>query len=218
MKSSLMRPALALALALALTACGGGKATFPIAGTVTGLQYSGLTLASNGQTAKVEPKTVGTASDVAFTFAKSIEYGEEYDITITAQPAHQSCNRISGYQDTAGRLATIHATIQCGLLSPQLGGTITGLHADGLVLTNGSASSIALNGVSTTATDGTVTVTYPTAFTMPASVTYGTTYGVTVLSQPKGQTCSVANGTGIMGDVAVTNVAVTCVNNPTTTP
>jgi hypothetical protein len=217
MKSSLMRPALALALALSLTACG-GKATFPIGGTVTGLQYSGLSLSSNGQTVKVEPKTVGTAADVDFSFPNSIDYGVEYSISIGAQPAHQSCALISGVEDTAGRLATIHAVIQCLPLAPLLGGTITGLHADGLVLTNGSASTITLNGVSTTATDGTVTVTYPTGFTFPAAVTYGDSYGVTVLAQPKDQTCTVANGTGVMGDTAISNVTVTCVDKPATTP
>jgi hypothetical protein len=210
MKSSLMRPALALALALGLAACG-GKASFTIGGTVNALQYSGLSLASNGQTIKVEPTTVGTASNVNFTFPNRIDYGDLYDITVASQPAHQSCTVISGAKDTAGRFATINARIDCALFAPQVTGKITGLKADGLVLANGSSGgTVTLNGVSTTAADGTVTTTWPSGFTFPTAVTYGQTYGVTVLSQPTGQTCTVTNGAGIMGDVNVDNVAVSC--------
>jgi hypothetical protein len=213
MKSSLMRPALvalALAFGIGLAACG-GKASFAIGGTANQLQYSGLTVSSNGQTLKVEPATVGTPSDVHFEFPNRIEYGDLYDIKIVGQPAHQSCVLVSGGADTAGRLAIINARIDCALLTPQLGGTISGLKADGLVLTNGSSGgTVALSGTSTTAADGTVTKTWPTAFVFPAKVTYGQTYGVTVLTQPTGQTCTVANGAGIMGDDNVSNVAVTC--------
>jgi hypothetical protein len=46
-------------------------------------------------------------------------------------------------------------------------------------------------------------------------VPFGTSFGVTVLTQPDGFTCTVANGTGEMKEDqekagGVTNVAVTC--------
>ncbi len=41
---------------------------------------------------------------------------------------------------------------------------------------------------------------YPTTFTFAALVTYDQTYGVTVLKQPTGQTCTVKNGAGEMKD------------------
>ena len=47
MTCNFTRPALALTLALTLAACG-GKATFPISGTIVGLQYGGLVLSTNG--------------------------------------------------------------------------------------------------------------------------------------------------------------------------
>jgi hypothetical protein len=210
-----MRPALALALALSLTACG-GKASFEIAGTVTGLQFPGLKLSSNGQTATAAPITAGptngAVTNVTFAFPNRIDYGVEYDITVTQNPDHQTCAPLSGFQDTAGRLATINATIQCNLKSPLLTGKVNGLKADGLVLTNGSTGgTITLNGVTTTATDGTTTtVTFPDSFTFAASVNFGTTYGVTILTQPKNQTCTVVNGTGVMGDLSPDNIAVNC--------
>ena len=54
MKSSLIRPALALALAASLAACGGSdKAEFTVAGSVTGLVYDGLVLTNAGVPLKV---------------------------------------------------------------------------------------------------------------------------------------------------------------------
>jgi hypothetical protein len=212
MKSSLMRPALAVALALGLTACG-GKATFPITGSVTNLQYPGLVLETNGQTVTVAP--TGSTTDARFTFPNQLDYGVEYNITVKTQPAHQACSpTTAAVADVAGRLEKIDVNFSCRLVSPTVGGKITGLHANNLVLINGSqGTQLALNGVSTTNTDGTTTITYPTAFTFPATVDFGSTYGITVLTQPDKQTCTVVGGTGVMGDTAVDTIAVNCVDN-----
>jgi hypothetical protein len=77
-----------------------------------------------------------------------------------------------------------------------LGGTVTGLRANGLVLANGSLT-IGL-------TAGT------TSWEFGSKINNGAVYGVTVLSQPTGQTCTVANGTGTMPQANVSNVVVTC--------
>ena len=47
-------------------------------------------------------------------------------------------------------------------------------------------------------------------FTFSAPLAPGSAYSVTVKSGPPGQTCSVTNGSGIVGSANVTNVAVTC--------
>jgi hypothetical protein len=196
-----MRPVLALALALSLAACGGGKATFAIGGTVTGLQFPGLVLTTNGQDVAVNPGVVtgNIVPNATFQFPKQLEYGDVYDVTVKTSAAHQSCIVNGQYaKDTAGRLASINIPVDCTLATHTLTGTVAGLTVDGLVLTNGSAG-------------GTVTlVKDATQFVLP-SVTYGVTYGVTVLTQPTGLACSVANGTGTIGDADVGNIAVTCV-------
>lgn len=77
-----------------------------------------------------------------------------------------------------------------------IGGTIAGLTAPGLVLTNGSDSVTPASNAST--------------FTFPMAVASGAAYDVTVKSQPSGLTCSVAGGSGKIGSANVKNVTVSC--------
>jgi hypothetical protein len=201
----------ALTLTAGLVACGGGTSSYTIGGVVTGLQYPGLVLTNNTtDDVTLTPLPLGAngaVQNVTYQFAKQLDYGGQYSVTVKAQPAHQKCDPISGTADTAGRLSVIEAVISCALVSNSVGGTITGLAADGLELNNGSASTGVIVKDATTGA-------YPTAFTFPVTVTYGETYGVTVLKQPTGQTCTVKNGAGTMGDNAVASIEVSCVNNP----
>lgn len=199
-----MRPAIALALALSLAACG-GKATFPVNGTITGLSYDGLVLSTNGMNLAVP------ANATSFSFPNSLSYGEVYNVVQATPPLHQTCtvatvaytdangNVLTAGSDTAGRLSSINIGVSCALNTFGLSGNITGLTSDGLMLTNGS-------------TGGTVApVAGSTTFVLP-NVAYGVSYGVTVLNQPANDVCSVSpNGTGVMADAAVADIAVTCV-------
>jgi hypothetical protein len=195
---SILRPAAIVALAVGLTACG-GKASFPINGTVTGLVYDGLTISTNGMDLAI-PSTAKT-----FSFPNSLSYGETFNVVIKTQPAHQSCNTtdpLTGREtstDTAGRTTAIAIALSCGINSYNIGGAVSGLSTDGLVLTNGSAG-------------GTVAiVSGSTSYTFSAPVAYNVSYGVTVLTQPANAFCTVSNPTGIMGDATVTNINVSCV-------
>jgi hypothetical protein len=47
-------------------------------------------------------------------------------------------------------------------------------------------------------------------FTFPATLANGTTYDVTVKTQPPGQICTVGHGSGMISGANVTNVTVTC--------
>ncbi len=77
-----------------------------------------------------------------------------------------------------------------------LTGSITGLSAAGLVLANG--------------TDRLPVATGSATFTMPANVTAGTYYALTVATQPTGLVCYVLNGAGLMFDGGVGGIAVDC--------
>ncbi|MCC2957993.1 hypothetical protein LK542_20435 [Massilia sp. IC2-477] len=208
MKFSLIRPAAMLAMALGLASCGGGSddESYTVAGTVQGLQYSGLVLTNNGEDITVAPPAKA-GDDVTFAFSRKLEYGDTYNVTVKTRPDHQSCEILAGNADTAGRLATINARFRCAVIPYAVGGTITGLTKDntGLVLANGSTTGTLTIAAADTNTTGTA---FPYEL---AAIPFGQTYSVAVITQPKGARCTVANPTGTMGDAAVTNVNVTCV-------
>lgn len=75
-----------------------------------------------------------------------------------------------------------------------VGGSVSGLSGT-LILQNNGGNNL------TVSTNG--------AFTFPQSVSSGAMYGVTVATQPVGQTCSIANATG-NATANITSVSVTC--------
>src|SRR5206468_11028083 len=58
-----------------------------------------------------------------------------------------------------------------------------------------------------------LTISVNGAFTFAAALINASPYAVTVLAQPAGQTCTVANGVGTLAGANVTNVTVTCAAN-----
>ncbi|HEV7813945.1 MAG TPA: hypothetical protein VGP06_02450 [Janthinobacterium sp.] len=206
MKSSPLRLFAALLLTLGLAACG-GKATYTIngtfinsIGTITPLANAGLVLVNNGNGDTVAVPAGATT----FTFPKTINYGDPYDIEVQTPPNHMNCVMSSNI-DSGGHTATIAVYADCVQNIHFLSGTVYGLPTTvtdtPLTLTNGSNNTPLIY-------DPTVAT-----FTFPAEVTEGTTYGVTVLTQPTGYTCSVVSGQGIVGATDITNVVVNCVPN-----
>ncbi len=191
MKLSFLRSTLLLSMALGLTACG-GKATFDLTGPVVGLEQAGLVLhnTKNGDEVAVP---VGSTT---WKLAKNVEYGDEYVVAVKTQPAFQECKIAQG-SDTAGRLATINIEVACTVNAKPIGGAISGLSSEGLVLINGTGDRLEVKSGSTT-------------YEFVNQVPYGRSYGVTVLTQPAGLKCVVANGVGQMADAAITNINVTC--------
>src|SRR5436309_546234 len=79
-----------------------------------------------------------------------------------------------------------------------IGGTTSGLSGTVVLQNNGGDNlTISVNG----------------GFTFAAALTNSSPYAVTVLAQPAGQICSVANGSGTVAEANITNVAVTCAAN-----
>lgn len=211
MKLTFTRTSALLALAFGLTACGGGKATFELGGPVTGLVYPGLVITNvvNGDTVTVAPPV--PAGNTTYKLGKTIEYGTAYDVKITAAPAHQDCV-LSGGTDTAGRLASISIRVDCIVQAFTIGGTVTNLKetgtatATGLVITNGADKlAVEKNGV----------------YVMPNKVAYDASYGVAIVAQPTGQTCTIVNSSGTVKTTQnsvgiadpVNNINISCVNN-----
>ncbi len=76
-----------------------------------------------------------------------------------------------------------------------VGGSVSGLTGAGLQLQNNAGDTLAVSASGT--------------FTFASGIATGTSYAVTVLTQPSGQTCTVQNGSGT-ANAAVTTVLVTC--------
>jgi 6-phosphogluconolactonase (cycloisomerase 2 family) len=78
-----------------------------------------------------------------------------------------------------------------------IGGSVTGLSGTGLVLQDNGGDNLAVSASG--------------PFTFATKLNSGATYSVTVGTQPTGQTCTVASGSGT-ASANVTNVAVSCTN------
>ena len=167
-------------------------ATYTVGGTVTGLTGS-VTLANNAGDAR----TVSAAG--AFSFVTPLATGAAYSVTVTAQPANQTCTVASGSGTVASaNIAGVNVT--CTTNTFTVGGAVTGLSGSGLVLQNNGGDNLAR------AADG--------AFTFATAVNSGGNYSVSVLTQPStpAQTCTATNNTGAI-TANVTNVTITCVTN-----
>jgi hypothetical protein len=202
MKSSILRSGLALACALGLAACGGGKGDLPLSGqiqyrTKDGLQLpnakEGLVLQNNGGNDLVVP-----AGATVFQFSNNVSTDDEFNITVKSKPSNvEKCDVINA-KARANYYTINQVGVLCYLKTHPLKVTVNGLTADNLVLVNGSDSK--------TVTPGT-----PNPVQMEP-VTEDSAYGVTILQQqPVKQVCTVVNGSGIMGATdAGAEVTVNC--------
>jgi hypothetical protein len=93
------------------------------------------------------------------------------------------------------------ATAIFALDTHAVGGMVSGLLGSGLVLQLDGGESLPI------VADGT--------FALTTALTFGSAYEVTVASPPSQptQTCTVANGSGTIGDADVTDIQVSCVTN-----
>jgi hypothetical protein len=202
MKNLFSRSGLALACALALAACGGGDGNLQLAGTINGLTKSGLSLSNNGG-----PALEILPGQSSFYFPKLLEADERFDVKTASVPAGTTCTVYNG-TGRMGSYSLSNIQVVCVNVPRELSGTVVGLKGSGLVLNNGqikvavapNAGSLVPFSFATKDSTGKITA---------GAVGQGEPFGVTVLTQPQGQTCTVAGGTGVMGE-NYSGVTVTC--------
>jgi hypothetical protein len=185
--------AIACLLAGGLAACSGGEdeplPEYRIGGTVTGLAGT-IVLQNNGS------DDLSITSSGSFTFATTVRRGDTYNVSIRTQPRDQACTVGNASGVAAADVGNVLVNcIDAGIPTYTVGGTVSGLTGS-VVLRNGGE-------LLTVRADG--------AWAFATRVRSGTPYSVTIATQPEGQTCSVANGTGTVGTGNVTDVAVTCI-------
>ena len=181
---------------------GGGStppppSTYTIGGTVSGLTGTGLVLQNNGG------NNLAVSASGAFTFSTSVASGTTYSVAVSTQPTGQSCTLTNGSGTASANVTNVQ--VACSNLPPTtytIGGTVSGLTGTGLVLQDNGGNNLAVSASG--------------SFTFSTAIASGAAYSVTVLTQPTGQSCTVANGSGT-ASANVTNVQVACSNLPPTT-
>jgi hypothetical protein len=165
--------------------------TYTVGGTASGLASGQqVTLFNNGADA------LTVTADGSFTFATSVAYNGSYSVTVSTQPTGQTCT-VSGASGSGVTADVASVSVTCSTDTFSVGGTVSGL---------GSGDQVTLydNGADA------LTVTANGSFTFMTQVAYNGSYSVTVSTQPTGQTCTVANGSGNNVMAATTSVTVTC--------
>ena len=162
--------------------------TYPLAGTVVGLPSGQTVVLANGS----EQLPVSGAS---FAFATPLAHGSSYAVSVATQPAGHTCTVT---QNTGTMTAPVNnVLVSCVANAYPLSGTVVGL-APGqtVVLANGSEQ-LPVSGAS---------------FAFATPLPHGSSYAVSVLTQPAGQTCTITQDTGTI-TAPVNNVLVSCANS-----
>lgn len=195
-----------LPVTMLLAACGGGGGgggssastatstvaatpTYTVGGSISGLTSEGLILVNGTDTA------TPNANDTSFTFPTAVAAGTSYAVTVQLQPDAVNCT-VSGGSGVVGSANVTDVAVTCASAAFTVGGTISGLTGNGLVLADGTDT--------TSPGPGATTFIFPTKLASAAS------FNVTVTTQPAGQACTVSNGTGVILTSSVNNVALTC--------
>ncbi len=167
--------------------------TFTVGGTVTGLNGS-VTLRNNGS------DTLTLTSNGTFAFGVPIASSQPYSVEIVTQPGpNQSCAVDQG-TGVVGTSNVTSVVVRCTTANHFVGGTVVGLGSvSPVVLLNngGDDLSVSANGI----------------FRFAKPLASGTTYTVTVGTQPAMQDCVVARASGTVDAVDITSVEVNCTDN-----
>lgn len=167
---------------------------FFVGGSVTGLAAGAeLILENNG-----EPLVI--ASDGAFTFPSGLAHMETFTVTVSAQPdtPSQTCT-VSGGEGEIDADDATELLVECSTNRFSVGGQVEGLET-------GAGLLLQLNA------DLSLTVSENGGFVFPQDLLDGSDYAVSVLENPSSpdQTCTVANGEGVLAGSDVDDVRVTC--------
>lgn len=198
----------------------GGGAGGGISGNVTDLvvncvtneypisvKVTGLDLASTGvvfQNAGADYLLVKTNATVPF--ATPIASGANYDVKVLTQPTApwQTCVVTAGGPAKVTS-AGVLVGVACTTNQYKIGGTLAGLTGNGLVLQNNLGDDLTLNA----ANNG--------AFNFATSLPSGSTYAVSIKTQPSGtagELCSLTTPSGGVASADITSVGVNCLANP----
>lgn len=167
--------------------------TYTVGGTVSNLNGTVVVQLNGGNNLSLN-------ANGSFAFPATLAPSAGYAVTVLTQPGYpprsQTCT-VSGGTGTMGSANVTSVSISCATNAFTVGGSVTGLTGT-LVLRNNGGDNLTVNAAG--------------PFTFATPIQSGSTYAVTVGTQPSGQTCTVAAGSasGTVTSANVTNVAVSC--------
>ena len=162
------------------------RATAAVGGNISGLSGT-TTLVLNGS------EELTLSQNGAFQFATQLAAGQPYFISVGTQPAHQTCT-VANDSGTVANTSHSEVSVTCATHEYAIGGAISGLNGT-VQLQNGSELlSVSANG----------------SFVFPTRVPSGSSFAISVATQPAGAQCDVVSGAGIVGSEDVSTVAVQC--------
>jgi hypothetical protein len=177
-------------LPLTMAACGGnGEKT--VGGSLSGLlSGSTLILQDNGG------DNLTLSANGSFEFATNVAAGGTYNVTVLTQPAGEICTIAGGAGTIDASGDPISSVAVTCVSNTNITGTVSGLAPwTSVTLTDTFEQlPIADNG----------------AFSFTSALPVGTSYTVTVVVQPVGETCTVTNGSGTVQANVAANVVVSC--------
>ena len=175
---------------IAITATG---SIYTVGGTVSGLSGSGLVLQDNSG------DDLAVSSNGTFRFSTLRTMSYTYDVSVLTHPSSpsQTCSVTNAGGTIVAGTTLESVAVTCSTDTYSVGGSVSGLSGTVVLQNNaGDDLSVTANG----------------SFTFATSIADGSTYSVSVLTNPSGQTCTVSSGSGTMSGAAVTSVSVTCVS------
>ncbi|KTD67464.1 transmembrane protein, partial [Legionella santicrucis] len=164
---------------------------YTIGGSVTGLTANGLIIQNNGNENLSVP-----ANATSFQFSTPVSEGGSYEVTIVQQPTGLTCS-IENASGTDVMANVTNISIICSVPMYTIGGSISGLTTNGLILLNNGSDNLSVPANAT-------------SFQFSTLIAAGGSYSVTIQQQPTGLTCTIdnASGTDIMANV--TNISIIC--------
>ena len=175
---------------ITVTATCAATTNYSISVAVSGLTSGTLVMHDNNA------DTLSFTTNTTLTFAKTYASGATYQVAVKTQPSGQTCTVGSNATGTITSNITVAVTCTSNTTNFTLGVAVTGLTGT-LVVQDDKADQLSF----TTNTTQTFAKTYAS----------GSTYSVTIVTQPTGQTCTLTNGSGTI--TANTTVSATCTTN-----
>ena len=211
----------AFALIALLAACsvnGGDSRNFNTLGGTIDLQLvnapagavTGLVLNDGTETYAPTLQTAGkTDTRVAFIFPTAMSQGTNYAVSVVSSPQGMGCVA-SNAKGTMGAANISNVTVTCTDSVFYVSGNVQLNFANPLPSNVELAISDGTDSISVQLPAGATTGTLTPSFQFPTPLKAGTSYRVTVPSNPTDLTCTPANASGSIAATNITNVSVTC--------